>query len=96
MLSMLGKIFSRQHFKIYFSYFSQKTCYFMQIVSTFHAKMSPFEKVCMKFLNLFCRKKKSIINLLSAELAQREVEVNISSLWECYMSVCFKFIRRAQ
>ena len=93
MLSMLGKIFSRQHFKIYFSYFSQKTCYFMQTVSTFHAKI---EKVCMKFQNLFCRKKKSIINLLSAELAQREVEVNISSLWGCYMSVCFKFIRRAQ
>ena len=70
-LNTLGKIFSRQHFEIFFSYFSQKTGYDIS------CKLSPKETVCMKCQILFSGKnKKNIINLSSAKNAQRVVKVN--------------------
>ena len=63
-LSMLGKIFSRQHFDIFFYNFFQKTGFDISY------KLSPNETICMKYLNLFSGKNKKNINLMSAELAQ--------------------------
>ena len=71
MLSILGKIFSRRHFEIFFFNFSQKTGYDIS------CKLSPEETICMKCQSLFSGKnKKNIINLSSAENAQRVVKVN--------------------
>ena len=40
-------------------------------------KLSPMETTCMKCQNLFSgKKKKNIVDLLSPELAQREVKAN--------------------
>ena len=62
---MLGKIFSKQHFKLFFLFFPWKK------VLTFHANCR------MKDQSLFSGKnKKNIVNLSSAELAQRVVKVN--------------------
>ena len=64
-LSTLGKIFSRRHFET-FSLFSQKTGFDIS------CKLSPKETICMKCQILFSGKnKKNIINLSSAENAQR-------------------------
>ena len=58
-----------------FSYFSQKTGFDIS------CKLSPLETICMKCQILFSRKnKKTIINLLSAELAQRVVKVNMATV----------------
>ena len=68
MLSPLGKIFSRQHIEIFFLIFTEiRIRQFMQIVSK--------ETICMNCLILFSGKNKKNINLLPAELAQREVKV---------------------
>ena len=68
MLSMLGKISSRQHFEICF-FFSQK------IGFDISCKLSPKETVCMECQSLFSGKnKKTIINLPS-EFAHRLVNV---------------------
>ena len=68
-LSTLGKIFSRRHFEIFFL-FSQKTG------NDISCKSSPKETICMKCQILFSGKnKKNIINLSSAENAQRVVKV---------------------
>ena len=70
MLSTLGKIFSGRRFEIFF-FFSQNTGYDSS------CKLSPKETICMKCKILFSGKnKKNIINLLSAENAQRVVKVN--------------------
>ena len=65
---MLGKIFSRQHFEIFFSYFSLKTEFGIS------CKLFPNE---MKFQTRFSDKKKeqkkNIISLSSTESAQRVV-----------------------
>ena len=54
----------------YFSYFSPKTGY------NISCKLSPKKTICMKCLILFFRKnKKNIVNLSSAENAQRVVKV---------------------
>ena len=67
--STLGKIFSRWYFS-YFSYFSQKTGFDIL------CKLSPIKTICMKCQILFSgENKKTIINLSSAELAQRMVKV---------------------
>ena len=74
-LSTLGKIFSRQHFEIFFSYFFQKTGFDIS------CKLSPEETICMKCQILFTGKnKKNIINLSSAENAQRVVKVKGTSI----------------
>ena len=66
---MLGKHFSRQHFEI-LSNFLQKKGFDIS------CKLSPMETICMKCQSLFSGKsKKNIINLLSAEFAQRDVMV---------------------
>ena len=65
-LSMLGKTF-RQHTEIFFSYSSQKTGFGAP------CKLSLMKSSCMKCLILG---KKYIINLSSAELAQRVVMDN--------------------
>ena len=66
MLSTLGKIFSRQHFEIFFLIFSQKTGFDIS------CKLST---ICMKCQILFSGKNKNIISLPSAENAQRVVKV---------------------
>ena len=72
MLSTLGKIFSRWHFEIFFL-FSQKTGFDIS------CKLSQMETICMNGQILFSGKnKKNIINLLSAELAQRLTMVNLT------------------
>ena len=74
--STLGKIFSRQHFEMHFFFlnFPRKQDL------TFHA----IETICMKCPVLFFGKnKKNIINLSSAEFAQRVVKVKETSLlWD--------------
>ena len=69
LVSTVGKIFSRQHYHIqkYFSYFYQKTGFDIS------CKLSPLETICMKCQILFAWK--NIINLSSAELAQRVVKI---------------------
>ena len=47
MLSTLGKIFSRLHFEIFFSHFSQETGFDIS------CKLSPVETICMKCQILF-------------------------------------------
>ena len=59
--SSLGKIFSRRHFGIFFSSFSQKTGFDIP------CKLSPMETICMKCQNLFSVENKIIINLSPAE-----------------------------
>ena len=67
-LSTLGKIFSRQHTKIFFL-FSQKSGF------NISCKLSPLETVCLKYQILFSVKnKKNVTNLSSAELAQRVIK----------------------
>ena len=69
-LHEMSNLFSRKHKE--FSYFSQKTGFGISW------KLSMLETVCMKYQNLFSRKhKKNIINLLSAELAQRAIKVRV-------------------
>ena len=63
MLCMPGKYFSRQ------KYFSQKVGFEIS------CKLSPEETICMKFESLISGENKIIINLLSAELAQRILKV---------------------
>ena len=68
MLSVLGILFSRQHIEIFFFFFFslQKTGFDIS------CKLSPKETVCMKCQSLFSGENmKNIVNLLSAELAQR-------------------------
>ena len=73
-LSTQGKIFSRWHFEIFFFFFPEK----QDLI--FHANC-PLETICMKCQILFHGKnKKYIINLLSAELAQRVVKVNVTKM----------------
>ena len=70
MLSTLGKIFSRPHLEIFFSYFSQKTG------SVISCKLSPMQTICLQWQILFYGKnQKNIPNLSSAEFAQRVVKV---------------------
>ena len=68
-LITLGKKFRRVHFEILFLIFQEnKDWHFMQIV--------PMETIRMKSQILFCMKnKKNIINLSSAELAERVAKV---------------------
>ena len=67
-LNTLGKNFSRPHFEIFFLIFFQK------IGFDTSCKLSPYETVCMKCQSLFSGKnKKNIINLSTAEFAQRMV-----------------------
>ena len=66
-LSMLGKIFSRRHFEIYFLLFSQKIGFDML------CKLSPpKETICIKCQILFSgNNKKNVFNLSSGEFANR-------------------------
>ena len=64
-LCMLGKNFSRRHFKEKKSYFSKN------IGFDTSCKLSPEVRICMKCQILFSRKNKKNIILLSAEFAQR-------------------------
>ena len=74
------KNFSRKQFEIIFFFFPKK------IGSGISCKLSPEETICKKFKNLFSEKnKKNIINLTSAELAQRVVM--IKKLKDCPMIV---------
>ena len=57
--------------KYFFSYFPQKTGFDIS------CKLSPVETVCMKHQILISGKNRKNINLLSAELAQREIKVKI-------------------
>ena len=69
MVSILSKIFSRPHFEIVF-YFPQKTGFDIS------CKSSPMDTICTKCQIPFSGKnKKNIVNLLSAELAQRVIKV---------------------
>ena len=66
--------FSADDILKYFSYFSQKTGYDIS------CKLSPKETICMKCRILFSGKnKKNIINLSSAENAQRVVKVKLNA-----------------
>ena len=68
--STLGKIFTRRHFEIFFFLILQKTGFDIS------CKLSPMKIICMQCQILFSGKnKKNIINLSSAELAQRVVKV---------------------
>ena len=70
-LSTLGKTFSRRHSEIFFLFFLKK------IGFDISCKLSPKETICMTCQSLFSGKdKKNIINLSSAESAQRVVKVN--------------------
>ena len=71
MFSTHGKMFSADDLLKYFSYFSQKTGFDIS------CKLSLIETICMKYQILFYgENKKNIINLSSAELAQRVIKVN--------------------
>ena len=74
-LSTLGKIFSRWHFEIFFSYFSQKTGFDIS------CKLCRMETICMKCQILFSGKnKKNITNLSSAKLIKRVLKVKGKTL----------------
>ena len=98
-LCMLGKNFSRRHFKI-FSYSSSK------IGFDTACKLSPKETICMKCQILCSRKnKKNIISLLSAESVHFVVSVKefkCSNIWdgintECSLSsAVFFFLEQAK
>ena len=63
MLSTVGKIFSRQHFEIFYNS-SQETGF------NISCKLPPLETICMKCQILFSgKKKKNAINLSSAKFA---------------------------
>ena len=67
MPSMLGKIFSKQHFDVFCLFFLEKSIrHFMPIGDKLHEMSN----------SIFFEKKKSIINLLSAEFAHRVLSVN--------------------
>ena len=71
MLSILGKISSRWHLKIFFLFFPEN-------MFDISCKLSPKETICMKCKILFSGKnKKNIIYLSSAEFAQWMLKVNI-------------------
>ena len=73
MLCTLGKN-SADNILKYFSYFYQKTGFDIS------CKLSPVETICMKCQSLFSEKdKKNVINLSSAESAQRVVKVKMIS-----------------
>ena len=81
-LSILDKIFSRQHTEIFFL-FSQKTDTYISY------KMSPLGTICMKWQILFSGK--NVINLSSAELAQRVVKVfQENRSWHLKETICIK------
>ena len=86
MLSTLGNNFSRQHFEIFFLLFPENWLWhFMQIAFSkddLHEMSKHIKQtICMKCQSLFSGKnKKNIINLLSAEFAQRVVKVKQRSL----------------
>ena len=68
-LSTQGKIISRQHFEIFYSFLPEKRIWHsMHIVSN--------GKMCMQSQILFSGKNKKYINLSSAKFAQRVVKVN--------------------
>ena len=55
------------------------------------SKLSPGETICMKCQILFYRKnKKRIVNLSSAESAQRVVRLNKKALLDCIMAVIIR------
>ena len=75
MLGMLGKNLSRQHFKIFLSYFSQKTGFDTS------CKLSPQEIVYMKcHILISVKNKKNIINLSSAEFAHSTVSAKCDGI----------------
>ena len=70
MLSTLGKIFSRQYIEIFFLFFPEKFL-------IFHANCLQWRQFAwnVKSCFLFSGNKKNIMNLSSAELAERVVKV---------------------
>ena len=89
-LCILGKNFSRKHFKIFFSFFLEnRICHFMQIVSIGDNFM---ETICMKCQILFSRKnKENIISLSSAESAHiKQVNCNFCKLLQTVKSYSTK------
>ena len=68
-LSTLGKIFSRQHFEIFFSFFPRNQDL------TFHANCLQGDNLHEMSDPVYVKNKKNIINLSSAENAQRVVKV---------------------
>ena len=87
MLSTLSKIFSRPHFEIFFVImFSQKTGF--EISCKLFIPRAPMGTICMKCQGLFSWKKirKNIINLWSAEYAQKVVNVDKRAKMALYRS----------
>ena len=70
-LSTLGKIFSRQHFEIFFLIFPRKQDL------TFHANCLQGDNLHEMSDPVYVKNKKNIINLSSAENAQRVVKVKL-------------------
>ena len=70
MLSTLGKIFSRQHFEIFFLFFLGKNL-------TFHAIFSIGDNLHAMSKSLLWEKMRKISNLSIAELAERLVKINL-------------------
>ena len=82
MLSMLGRSFSRWHFEIFFSYFSQKIgWHYMQVVR---------DTICMKSQILFAGKNKkktlSICHLLNLPIACCIISVDLNPYYLCLAS----------
>ena len=69
MLSTLDKFFCRQHFEIFFLIFSEKQDL------TFNANCLQWRQFACNVKPVSRKNKKTITNLLSAELAQRVVKV---------------------
>ena len=87
-LSTLGKNFGKQHFELFFLIFPRKKDFDSS------CKLSPVETIYMKCQILFSGKNKKNINLSSAELAQREVNINFNPIArnkEAMYSVVFFF-----
>ena len=75
---MLGKTSERDNLK-HFSYFSKKVGYCIS------CKFSTSETICKKYQSLVFgekRREKNIINLSSAELAYKVINVNKHTQWE--------------
>ena len=76
-LSTLGTIFSRRHFKIFFSFFQENIIYTSCKLSPLHETSNPV------FLVKKRKKKENKFNLSSAELAQKTLSRRCARFIQC-------------
>ena len=79
-LSTLGKIFSRRHFDIFFLFFPENRIWHFMQRDSFCIK-------CKILFFFFLKNKKNIVNLSSAENAQRVVKVKLYVTLLCHSHI---------